>query len=269
MARLDPTLLPVVVDLERGLRELGVPFGIVGALVPELLLDAPPARMTTDADVMVVVQTLEEFEGLKDQLAQYGFERTRLAHRLRHASGGVLDLLPYSASIAPGERLQLDQDTVLNMAGFRHVVPHAVSIALEGGPTVPVAPLPLYVLLKLVAFSDRRAPKDLGSVLHCLEHYLEDDERRYGVEFGGAGVPYEYTCAHLLGLDAKPLLDHAISDSVQSVLARFDAPDAQLVGIAAAERGRAFVDDELRAHVFDLFRWYRHGLGIAEDVEGA
>ena len=39
MARIEPTLLPVVADLERGLRELGVPFGIVGALVPELLAE--------------------------------------------------------------------------------------------------------------------------------------------------------------------------------------------------------------------------------------
>lgn len=267
MARIDPTLLPIVVDLARGLRAIGVPFGIVGALVPELLLDARPARMTNDADAMVVVQTLAEFESLKEQLRAYGFERTHVPHRLRHASGGVLDLLPYSESIAPGDRLQFDADTVLNMAGFRHVVPRAVSVAIEGGPSLPVAPLPLYALLKLIAFSDRRAPKDLGSVFHCLEHYLEDDERRYGVEYGGAGVPYEYTCAHLLGLDARPLLDDAISQTVASVLARFDGPDAQLVGVAAAERGRAFVDDELRAHVFELFRWYRRGLGIAELIE--
>ena len=53
MSRIEPTLVPVVTDLERGLRELGIPFGIVGALVPELLLDARPARMTNDADVTV------------------------------------------------------------------------------------------------------------------------------------------------------------------------------------------------------------------------
>ena len=47
-----------VADLARGLRDLHVPFGIVGALVPELLLDTRPDRMTNDADVMVVVQTL-------------------------------------------------------------------------------------------------------------------------------------------------------------------------------------------------------------------
>ena len=42
MPRIEPSLVPVVTDLERGLRELGIPFGIVGALVPELLLDARP-----------------------------------------------------------------------------------------------------------------------------------------------------------------------------------------------------------------------------------
>ena len=46
MPCVDPNLMPVVVDLERGLRELGSPFGIVGALVPELLLEVQPYRMT-------------------------------------------------------------------------------------------------------------------------------------------------------------------------------------------------------------------------------
>jgi predicted nucleotidyltransferase len=262
MARIEPTLVPVLVDLDRGLRELGVPFGIVGALVPELLLDSRPARMTNDADVMVVVKTLGEFDALKDQLTGYRFERTRLAHRLRHTSGGMLDILPYSESIAPGDRLQLDVDLVFNMAGFRHVVSRAVPTAIEGGPTLPLAPLPLYALLKLVAFSDRRAAKDLGGVLHCLEHYLEDDERRYGVEFDGAGVPYDYTCAYLLGLDARPLLDHSISHTVRDVLDRFDEPDAHVVGIALAESGRRWVDDDRRTHVFELFRWYRRGTGL-------
>lgn len=68
MSRLDPGLLPVLTDLERGLPELGIPFGIVGALVPELLLDARPARMTNDADATVVVESRAGFEALKDRL---------------------------------------------------------------------------------------------------------------------------------------------------------------------------------------------------------
>jgi predicted nucleotidyltransferase len=218
MTRIDPALIPVVTDLDRGLRELGIPFGIVGALVPELLLDARPQRMTNDADVTVVVETLAEFETVKDRLADFGFNRTRLPHRLQHSSGGLMDILPFSDSVAPGGRLQLAEGPVLNMAGFRYVVPHAVPTRIDGGPTLPLAPLPLYPLLKLVAFSDRREPKDLAGVFHCLRHYLEDDDRRYEAEYDGEGVPYEYTCAYLLGADGQAFLDDPLRAAVAGVL---------------------------------------------------
>ena len=97
MPRIEPGLVPVVTDLERGLRELGIPFGIVGALVPELLLDARPHRMT----MTVTVANLADFNALKDRRAAYGFTRTRVPHRMQHREGGLLDLLPFSATMAP------------------------------------------------------------------------------------------------------------------------------------------------------------------------
>jgi predicted nucleotidyltransferase len=262
MPRIDPHLIPVVTDLARGLRDLDVPFAIIGALVPELLLAVRPVRMTNDADATVIVQSAADFETLKDRLATYGFSRTRVQHRLLHQSGGRLDLLPFSDAFAPGGRLEFDDGVVLNMAGFHHVVPNATSVALDNGPTLPIAPLPLYVLLKLVAYSDRKAPKDLASVLHCLEHYLEDDDRRYGVEHDGDGVPYEYACAYLLGLDGRPFHDSSLRASVLSVLARFDSPDADVVGITARENDRLLPDGAYRNDIVERFRWYRLGGGL-------
>jgi predicted nucleotidyltransferase len=262
MPRLEPGLLRVLTDLERGLRELGFPFAIVGALVPELLLEARPARMTNDADVMVVIDSLADFDALKDRLADYGFSRTRSPHRLQHRAGGVVDILPFSEAMAPAGRLELEEGLVLNTAGFAHVAPNAIEVSIAEGPTVPVAPVPLYVLLKLVAFTDRKAPKDLGSVLHCLEHYLEGDDRRYDADHDGAGVPYEYTCAYLLGIDGRPFLDAPLRQVVTTLLDRFDEPDADVVRIAIAEKGRLYVDDEERTKAFDLFRWYRRGTGL-------
>ncbi len=64
MPRIEPHLIPVVTDLARGLRDLDVPFAIVGALVPELLLGVRPAQMTNDADAAVVVQSTADFETL-------------------------------------------------------------------------------------------------------------------------------------------------------------------------------------------------------------
>ncbi len=261
MPRIEPGLLPAVTDLERGLRELGIPFGIVGALVPELLLDARPAQMTNDADVAVVVQSLADFETLKDRLAGFGFTRTPLPHRMQHSSGGLVDLLPFSDSLAPDGRLQLGEGFVFNMAGLGRVVRHAVPTKIEGGPTVPLAPLPLYTLLKLVAFSDRKQPKDLTGVFHCLRHYLEDDERRYGVEHQGEGVPYEYTCAWLLGADGRQFLDKSLRDTVAGVLDRFNDPDADVIGMIARENRRILIEDEERVQIFEHFRWYRLGVG--------
>lgn len=262
MPRIEPGLVPVLTDLERGLRELGIPFGIIGALVPELLLDARPLRMTNDADVTVIVQSLVAFEALKDRLGDYGFTRTRLPHRMQHRDGGLMDILPFSEAIAPAGHLRLEDGFVFNMAGFSHVIPNAISTPIEGGPALPLTPLPLYTLLKLVAFSDRKDPKDLAGVLHCLEHYLEDDERRYGVEYEGEGVPFEYTCAYLLGVDARPFLDEPVSQAVVAVLDRFSDPDADIVGIVAREKGRLIVEDDQRIEIFELFRWYRLGTGL-------
>jgi predicted nucleotidyltransferase len=114
MPRIDPGLLPVLTDLERGLRELAIPFGIVGALVPELLLDARPTRMTNDADATVVVESRDDFEALKDRLADYGFTRTRSPHRLQHRAGGLVDLLPFSEAVAPDGRLELEEGLVFD-----------------------------------------------------------------------------------------------------------------------------------------------------------
>ncbi len=218
--------------------------------------------MTNDADVAVTVETLADFDVLKDSLAEYGFTRTRLPHRLQHHNGGLADILPFSKSIAPDGHLELEEGFVFNMAGFAHVVPNAILISIEEGPTLPVAPLPLYVLLKLVAFSDRKAAKDLASVLHCLEHYVEDDDRRFGIDHDADGVPYEYTCAYLLGVDARPFLDQTLSGTVRSVLDLLSDPDSGTVGIVAREKGRFIVDEEELIEIFERFRWYRLGTGI-------
>src|SRR5262245_48337505 len=110
MARIEPALVPVVADLVRGLREIGIDFCIIGGLVPELLLEARPPRMTYDADLIAIVQSLADYEQLKDRLAEFGFKRLRLPHRLQHRNGGLADLLPFSAALAPDGLLRLGRD---------------------------------------------------------------------------------------------------------------------------------------------------------------
>jgi predicted nucleotidyltransferase len=262
MTRIDPLVAVVLADLARGLRALKIDFCVIGALVPEVLLGVAPRRLTNDADATVVLDSLSDFEQLKEQLAGFGFAPTGIPYRLTHREGGWVDLLPYSKTLAPSGQLDLTRDLSFNMAGFDQVVPNAVQVLVIPGLTVPMAPLPLYVLLKLVAYGDRKAPKDLGSVLHCLRHYAEDEERRYGLDHDGKAVPFEDTCAYLLGEDGRRFSDRSVARSVGIVLDRFDSPDSVVVGLVAREDGRVLIEDEHRVEIFELFRWFRLGTGI-------
>jgi len=262
MTRVDPLVVFAVSDLARGLRALQIDFCIIGALVPELLLGVAPPRLTYDADATVIVDSLADFEQLKERLAEFGFASTRLPYRLAHRDGGRVDLLPYSRTLAPTGHLDLARDLSFDMAGYDQVVPNAVQVEIAPHLTVPMVPLPLYVLLKLVAYGDRKEPKDLGSVLHCLRHYLEESGRRYGLDHDGAPIPFEYTCAYLLGRDAQRFCDRPIAGSVGIVLDRLDSPDAAVVDIVGREDGLLIVDDEDRTEIFDLFRWFRLGASV-------
>ena len=121
MRNVDPVLQPVLSALAAGMRALRVSYCLIGALAPELLLDDPPPRRTNDADVVVFVATLDDFERIKGDLAPYGFRPTELPYRLEHASGGRLDLLPYSQQLAPDDKLVLGRDLTFTVTGFDRI----------------------------------------------------------------------------------------------------------------------------------------------------
>ena len=250
MPPLDSSVERVLVALVHGLRALDVRFCVIGALVPELLLDERPEQATLDADAVVFVRDLATFERVKAGLA--GFAPTKFPFRLRYEGGGRADILPYSHELAPDGVLRLDPDYVFNMTGFDRVAESVVEVTLQSGESVPVVIVPVYVLLKLVAFSDRKLKKDIGGVLHCLRNYAEGDERRFGLEHNGAPVPYEYGAAYLLARDALPFVDDKLRHLIASLLHR----------LIPAEDD---VDDEepYRAKENrECLRWFRKGLDL-------
>jgi predicted nucleotidyltransferase len=246
--QLDPTVEPILVALVHGLRALDVRFCVIGAIVPELLLNERPLQLTLDADVVVFVPDLQTFERVKAGLPE--FATTALPYRLQYSGGGRADILPYSRELAPDDVLRLEPDYVFNMAGFDRVLKAVIDVTLESGEQVPVVCVPMYALLKLVAFTDRNLAKDIAGVLHCLRNYAEDDDRRFGLEHDGTLVPYEYGSAYLLGRDALPFVDDKWRHLVAPLLARLIEP-----GIDD--------DDDYRARENrELWRWFSTALGL-------
>lgn len=251
MPSLDAPLEAVVTALVRGLRTLDVSFCLVGALVPELLLATKPDTRTNDADAVVLVPDIAAFGAVKTGLRAVGFDETRLSHRLTYRKGGLIDLLPYGEQLVRDGKLRLPPDLVLNMAGLDRVVGAAVDVTLDSGLVVPVAPLSLYALLKLVAYTDRRAQKDLDSVEHVLRCYAADDDRRWGLEHESTLVEYDYSPAYLLGSDGAVFMSPQLVAVIEPLL---DALSAEETASAA--------DDDWTPPREQLFRWYRRGLGL-------
>jgi predicted nucleotidyltransferase len=261
MRNVDPVLQPVLFALAAGMRALGVQYCLIGALVPELLLDDPPPRRTNDADAVVFVATLDDFERIKRDLAPHGFRATALPYRLAHASGGRLDLLPYSQQLAPDDKLVLAPDLIFTVTGFDRIAGASLQVKLESGDEIPVVPLPLYVLLKLVAFADRPRWKDPAGAVWCLCHYPVDDDRRFGLEHGEELVPYEMTTAYLAGVDARPYLTDELRRVIAPVLATL-SEDTSALDSVAGELGWLTPEGEYLHPIDDTFRWFRAGLGL-------
>lgn len=72
-------------------------------------------------------------------------------------------------------------------------------------------------------------------------------------------MPYDYSCAYLLGIDGRRFLDQPLRQTVTTILNRFDGPDADVVHIATREKGRLYIEDDEREKTFELFRWYLMG----------
>ena len=263
MPRLDPLIREALIDLKRGVDAAGARFCIIGALLPEFLLRAPSKRFTNDADAVMGAKTIGEFEDLKRHLQGFRFLETKLAIRLVHATGTRVDLLPYSETIAPAGTLHLPGDLTFNMVGFEPVFDAALTVPIEPGLVLPMAPLPLYVVLKLVAFSDRKAAKDLGSIVHCLRHYDEDADRRYGVEHAGVLVPFEFSTAYLLGLDAAAYVrDDRVRPLAAGVLDLFADADSAGIDLVARDEGRPNLEPSQREEIAPQFKWFRSGLAV-------
>jgi predicted nucleotidyltransferase len=116
-------------------------------------------------------------------------------------------------------------------------------------------PLPLFVLLKLVAYSDRKLTKDLEAVEHVLRHYANDDERLWGLEHAGELVEYDYGPAYLLGADGKQFLGPELVVTLTPLL-------ATLSDAGTALRDHRDDDAVWRPGFKDLLLWYRRGLGL-------
>lgn len=241
--------------------KLEIKIVLVGALMaqftPEIGADYPRFRGTNDADFGVSVRDWETFKKLRDELIACRFKlNPKIEHRL-HRDSTMVDLIPYGAQIAPDGKLTWPESGFeMTVTGFDEACAAARKAGKSNDPPLPVITVPGFVLLKIIAFLDRRArqdPKhrDDGKDLeYWLRNFASgaDDARRFDLS-GQQGLThpdYETAGAVLLGMEVRRLASPAASAYVERFMKESEDLYSPFMDALAAGQSEEAADKKRR-----------------------
>lgn len=262
----DPMTIALLRAVKTACGTLEARFVLAGATARDILflhlygITAPTA--TRDVDVAVCVVDWEFHERLVELLLASGeFRRDPKAqqklhfHREDDAYSMQLDLVPFGPVEDPQGAIAWppDNDIIMNVLGFQEAVDTAQQIDIGESLEVGVVSIPAFVLLKLMAWKDRRATKntDASDLLFVMRHYFSaGNEGRVFEEaqdlLEACDYRVEIGCAGLLGRDARRIASTDTHEAVRVILETtetFAALKADLLARAAAFSFGEFVGD--------------------------
>ncbi|MBU2320692.1 MAG: nucleotidyl transferase AbiEii/AbiGii toxin family protein [Gammaproteobacteria bacterium] len=222
---LNPAFEPVLNIIIDVTTQLDIPYFIAGATARDLLLfhvfGRDPGRKTHDIDTAILVSGWDSFASVKSALLDSGLSETKLPHRLMHESSGLpIDIIPFGAIADKIGEIQWPPEHAVTMSvtGFQEALDHAVLVDIGQGVSVRVASLAGLVLLKLMAWQERRLEtnKDVTDFLTILTEYPNVEFDRLYDDFIPAeklNYDIERQGAFLLGYDLNMLLSHPNTNS--------------------------------------------------------
>lgn len=154
------------------------PWVLIGATARDLALILGgvtlPRRATNDVDIAVAAHDAGDFDAL---LATIG-EPTRAWQR-RRLLGQQVDVVPFGDLERDGE--VVIHESSLSVLGCAEAAANADLVTLPSGRLLPVAPLELMAVLKLIAFAGRQPAvtkdaDDLLTVLRAASEGIYGDE---------------------------------------------------------------------------------------------
>ncbi|MDR6301764.1 nucleotidyl transferase AbiEii/AbiGii toxin family protein [Mesonia maritima] len=158
--------------------KLNVPYYLIGAnaVALELLKEGiKPNRGTKDIDFAIMIASINEYETVVDELANYGFNKVEAPWTLYNKKFNVvIDLLPFG-EIEESFTINFDKrHTYLHMLGFKEILQNPEMVQIEE-KSVQIPSLPGMVILKLIAWSDRPEERDsdLYDILRIIEYYFD------------------------------------------------------------------------------------------------
>jgi predicted nucleotidyltransferase len=195
-------------------------FCLIGASALACQIDLP--RQTNDLDISVSV-SLDELAARLPRLDGWRRNPTK-EHEWLSSAGIKVDVLPAAPLLlAAGEVIWPNTGARMNLTGLRLALERGMAFEVEPGLSIPVAPVAVITVLKMISYLDRPAERerDLHDLAYIFEDYVSpDNERRFAPEVLDAGVEFEHASAYLLGHDLRQLVNGAERNGVEAFVAR-------------------------------------------------
>jgi predicted nucleotidyltransferase len=256
----------IVAQVVSVLSEVGLPdVVLVGAAARDIWLDElgrPSERATNDVDFGFGVRDWASYKAIRSSLLNnHGFKATHVEHRLTF-QGHIVDLVPFGAIEGKDRTIVWPEGgTRMNVLGFDEAATHAETVKLPGDLLVRIATLPALLVLKLMAWHDRKLNKDAIDFWSLLMAAVASDdmqERLYeDPVYEAYGFDRDLAGSAVLGRDARKVLE-AKSEAI-AVLARILATEGDRQGSLGFVSKGGNTDRKL-----DMLRAFESGLNYAK-----
>ncbi len=232
--KLEENLINTILKLSSFFQERDIPFIIIGALVPTVLIDFKQknpssygSRTTRDVDCAVRINNWSEYNRLKQDMLANGFEERNgiPEHRLFFRETPV-DIIPCGGFIQNDMLYWPKSNHRMKMSGFSEFFNKVEFVNIRKNKSIPFATLPLTVFLKIHAFFDRKEIGDLEDIFYILMHYEEVkiSERRFDI-VGQKELEYETAGAFLLGQDLQKSIPSKLIKNLEPFWEMFNEPE--------------------------------------------
>lgn len=176
-----PYFIDVFKIVDEVLKANEAPYYLIGVTATDIQLlkeGIKPSRGTKDIDFAVMVSSFEQYDKIKDNLIEKGFNQVQVPFTLYHSKFNVaIDLLPFG-QIEQSDTVNFtEREVTMNVLGFKETLADPKKIILDDTLSIEVPPLHGMVMLKLISWSDRPEIRvtDLDDIYRIISHYFDTE----------------------------------------------------------------------------------------------
>lgn len=246
-AKVDAVTFALLAAVAKAAEATNVRWMVTGAWGRVLLLETvyglPAGRATQDVDFAVMVESWPHYHRLVADICRDSdfMEDSKQAQRIRYRTEFYLDLVPFGGVESETQQIAWppEGDFVMSVAGFRDALADAVPVWVNDTLLVPVVSPAGLLLLKLLAWNERRDQKsgrDASDIAYVLRHAakLISEHRLFEEHLSVVdrlGYDIDLAAAYVLGGQIRALTSAKTREQLLSVLTPLltEAEDAVLV----------------------------------------